>query len=79
MSSGPYKSVFRLQRRLLHIFKKYGTNINTHIHIITHSYEYTYAHFTPMNISERLIRLDLEIHEVGHQKHLDVDGDIASY
>jgi hypothetical protein len=32
-----------------------------------------------MSISERLSRLDLEIHEVGHQEHLVIDGDVASH
>jgi hypothetical protein len=30
-----------------------------------------------MSIFERLVRLDLEIHEVGHKKCIDVDGDIT--
>jgi hypothetical protein len=40
----------------------------------THRYEHTHAHPTPMSTSERLSRLDLEIHEVGHQERLTVDG-----
>jgi hypothetical protein len=44
----------------------------------THPYEHTYAHPTPM-VSERLSRLDLEIHEIGHQERLAVDGDVASH
>jgi hypothetical protein len=44
-----------------------------------HSYEYTHTHLTPMSTSERLSRLDLEIHEVGHKERLAVDGDVVSY
>jgi hypothetical protein len=44
----------------------------------THPYEHTHAHLTSMSTSERLSRLDLEIHEVGHQEHIAVDGDAAS-
>jgi hypothetical protein len=32
-----------------------------------------------MNTSERLNRLDFEIHEVGHQERLTVDRDVASH
>jgi hypothetical protein len=39
----------------------------------------THAHPTHMSTSERLSQFDLEIHEVGHQQHIDVDGDIASH
>jgi hypothetical protein len=45
----------------------------------THPYEHTYVHSTPMSTSERLSRFDLEIHEVGHQERLAVDGDVASH
>jgi hypothetical protein len=45
----------------------------------THPYEHMYAHPIPMSISERLGRFDLEIHEVGHQEHLTIDGDITSH
>jgi hypothetical protein len=31
-----------------------------------------------MSTSERLKRFDLEIYEVGHQKCLAVDGDVAT-
>jgi hypothetical protein len=44
-----------------------STNADTHTHMSTHLYEHTQAHTTPMSTSERLCRLDLEIHEVGHQ------------
>jgi hypothetical protein len=43
-----------------------------------HHYENTYVHPIPMSTSERLSRLDLKIHEVGHQERLAVDGDIVS-
>jgi hypothetical protein len=45
----------------------------------THLYEHIYAHPTSMSTSERLSRLDLEIHEVDHQEHLAIDGDVASH
>jgi hypothetical protein len=45
----------------------------------THSYEHTHTHLTPMNTFERLSQLDIEIHEVGHQECLIVDGDVACY
>jgi hypothetical protein len=32
-----------------------------------------------MSNSERLSQFDLEIHEVGHQERLAVDGDVASH
>jgi hypothetical protein len=43
-------------------------NTDTHTRTITHPYEHTDAHSTIMSISEKLSRLDLEIHEVGHQE-----------
>jgi hypothetical protein len=42
-------------------------------------YEYVHAHPTHIITSEILSRLDLEIHEVGHQEHLTVDGDVVSH
>jgi hypothetical protein len=45
----------------------------------THHYEHIYAHPTPMSNYERLSRLDFEIHKVGHQGRLTIDGDVASY
>jgi hypothetical protein len=45
----------------------------------THSYENTYAHPTLMSTSKRLSRLNFEIHKVGHQECLTVDGDVASH
>jgi hypothetical protein len=42
-------------------------------------YEHTHAHPTPMSASERLNRLDLEIHEVDYQERITVDGDAASH
>jgi hypothetical protein len=45
--------------------------------MITHSYEYIYVYHIYMSISERLRRLDFEIHEVGHQERFTVDGDIV--
>jgi hypothetical protein len=45
----------------------------------THSYEHTHAHPNPMITSERLSRLDLEIHKVGLQERLTVDGDVTHH
>jgi hypothetical protein len=45
----------------------------------TYSYEHMYAHSTPMSTSERLSRFDLEIHKIGYQERLAVDGDVASH
>jgi hypothetical protein len=42
-------------------------------------HEHTYAHPTSMSTSERLSRLDLEIHEVSHQEHLAVDEGVTSH
>jgi 5-formaminoimidazole-4-carboxamide-1-beta-D-ribofuranosyl 5'-monophosphate synthetase len=61
------------------ILKKNSTNADTRTHMSTHPYKYTYTHHIPMSTSERLKRLDLEIHEVGHQERLAVDGDVACY
>jgi hypothetical protein len=44
-----------------------------------HSYEHMYAHPISMNISERLNRVDFEIHEVSHQERFTVDGDVTSH
>jgi hypothetical protein len=67
------------QKTQLILFFKHTTNINTYTRMSTHHYEHTHAHPTHMNTFERLSRLDLEIHEVGHQERLDVDGDAASH
>jgi hypothetical protein len=45
----------------------------------THLYKYTHVYLIPMSISEKLSRLDLDIHEVSHQERLVVDGDVASH
>jgi hypothetical protein len=42
-------------------------------------YKHTPVHTTRISISDRLNRLDIEIHEVGHQERLTVDEDIASH
>jgi hypothetical protein len=39
----------------------------------------TYVHPTHISIYERLSRLDLKIHEVGHQERLAIDWDVTSY
>jgi hypothetical protein len=45
----------------------------------TYPYEHMHVHPTPMSTSERLSQINLEIHEIGHQECLTVDGDIASH
>jgi hypothetical protein len=60
-------------------FEKHSTNADTHTHMSTHPYKYTHAHRTPMNTSERLSWLNLEIHEVDHQERVTVDGDVTSH
>jgi hypothetical protein len=45
----------------------------------THPYKYTHAHSTSMSTSERLSRLDLEIHKVGHQERLTIAGYVVSH
>jgi hypothetical protein len=56
--------------RVLHqqknFFLKYSINADTHICIGTHSYKHSHIYSTSMSTSEKLSRLDLEIHEVGH-------------
>jgi hypothetical protein len=34
---------------------------------------------TKLVTSERLSRLDLEIHKIDHQEHIAIDGDVASH
>jgi hypothetical protein len=46
---------------------------------ITHPYKHMHAHPIPISTFKRLSRLDLKIHEVGHQKRLTVDGDVTSH
>ncbi len=60
-------------------FEKHSTNTDTHTRTSTHPYEHTHAHPTLMSTSERLRRLDFEIHKIGHQERLVVDGDVASH
>jgi hypothetical protein len=38
-----------------------------------------HTHPNSMRTSERLGRLDLEIHEVSHQEHLAIDGDVTDH
>jgi hypothetical protein len=45
----------------------------------THSYEHTHAQFILIRAFERLNRLDLEIHKVGHQERLIIDRNISSH
>jgi hypothetical protein len=44
-----------------------------------YSYEHTYAHLIFMNTFKRLSRFDFEIHKVGHQKRLAIDGHHLSF
>jgi hypothetical protein len=59
--------------------EKHSTNVDTNIHMSTHPYKHMHAQPISMSTFERLSRLDLEIYEVGHQKRLTVDGDVASH
>jgi hypothetical protein len=59
--------------------EKHSINIDTYIRMSTHLYEYMYVHSTPMSTFKRLNRFDLEIHEVGHQERVTVDGDVTSH
>jgi hypothetical protein len=45
--------------------------------MITYTYEHVYTHLIPMSISEKLSRLNLKIHEVGHQERIAVDGGVV--
>jgi hypothetical protein len=49
------------------------------IHVRAPTAMNTHAHSTPMSTSERLSWFDLDIHEVGHQECLTVNGDVASH
>jgi hypothetical protein len=49
------------------------------IFLETHHAQHTYAHTTSMSTFKKLSQLDLEIHEVGHQEHLTIDGDVTSH
>jgi hypothetical protein len=42
-------------------------------------YKHMYVYFIPMSTFERLSRLYFEIHEVGHQERLTIDGDVVSH
>jgi hypothetical protein len=44
-----------------------------------HHYEYMHAQLTLMSILKKLDRLDLEIHEVGHQECFTIDKDVISH
>jgi hypothetical protein len=57
--------------------EKYSTNTDLHTRINTHLYEHIYAHSILMSTSERLSRLDLEIHKVGHKERLTINGNIT--
>jgi chromatin remodeling complex protein RSC6 len=60
-------------------FLKHITNADTYTRTSTHLYEYIHAHPISMSTSKKLSRLDIEIHEVGHQECIIVDGDVGSY
>jgi hypothetical protein len=46
--------------------------------MITHPYKYTYSHHISMSTSERVSRLDIEIHKVDHQERIVVNRDVVS-
>jgi hypothetical protein len=54
------------------------TDIYIYIYISTHPYEYIYVQSITMNTSEKLSRLDLEIHKIGYQEQLAVNRDVKS-
>jgi hypothetical protein len=45
----------------------------------TQLYKNTYTHHTSMSTSETLSQFNLEIHELGHQERLTVDGYVSSH
>jgi hypothetical protein len=45
----------------------------------TYPYEHMHTHSIPVRTSERLGRLDLDIHKVGHRERLVLDGDVTSH
>jgi hypothetical protein len=47
----------------------HSIDTNIHTHTSTHPDKYTYAHPTSVSSSERLGRLDFEIHEVNQKAH----------
>jgi hypothetical protein len=60
----------------------HSKNTDTYIYIYMdtqlYKHKHMYAHPISISISEILSRLDLEIHEVGHQEHLAVNRNVAS-
>jgi hypothetical protein len=79
--SSPLASGLQVAPSVKFVFFFLRSTVQTQIHArtITHLYKHTHAHPTPMSTSERLSRFDLEIHEVGHQERLTVDGDVSSH
>jgi hypothetical protein len=75
-NSGQYTTSFEAEG-VRFFFEKHSINIDIYICMSTHSYKYTHTHSILMITSERLSRIDLEIHEVGHQKRLTVNRDIV--
>jgi hypothetical protein len=62
---------------MISFFKKYSTNVDIHTRTSTYfmnARTHTQLLWAPL---KDWAGLDLEIHEVGHQKHLAVDGDIV--
>jgi hypothetical protein len=49
----------------------------SYTHTGIYPYEYMHVHSIPMSTFKRLNRLDLEIHEVGHQEHIVVDENVV--
>jgi hypothetical protein len=62
---------------VVNFFKKHSTNADTHTYISTYPYKYMHTHSTPMSTPEIVSQLDLEIHKVGHQERLTVNGDVV--
>jgi hypothetical protein len=63
--------------KIICFFEKHSINADTYMS--THPYEHTHTHSTSVSTSERLSRLDIEIHKIGHQERITVDGDVASH
>jgi hypothetical protein len=67
-----------LENSVRFFFEKHSIDVDIYIRMSTHSYKYTHAHVTLMSIFETLSQIDFKIHEVGHQDHFVVDGDVTS-
>jgi hypothetical protein len=67
------------RKRDVIFLRNISTNVNIYTRTTTHSYEHIRIRHVPISTSERLSQLNFEIHKVGHQECLAVDGDVASH